>query len=77
VHETKNVAFYDISYLCLCYRLVDRELSRNFLVVSSRRQVDHHCNIQIMCTTEKKHITGACGIIEERYGIVFTTQRRA
>jgi len=29
-----------------------------------------------MRATEKKHITGACDIIEERYGIVFTTQRK-
>jgi len=35
----KNVAFYDILYLCLYYRLVDRKLSRNFLVEPSRRQV--------------------------------------
>jgi len=56
--KLKNVAFYDILknvafYLCLYYRLVDRELSRNFLVVSSRRQVGHPCNIQIMRATEK------------------------
>jgi len=25
---------------------------------------------------KKKHITGACDIIGERYGIVFTTQRK-
>jgi len=30
---------------------------------------DYACN-------RKKHITGACNIIAERYGIVFTTQRK-
>jgi len=39
--KLKNVAFYDILYLWLYYRLVDRELSTNFLVDPSRRQVDH------------------------------------
>jgi len=34
---------YDIFYLCLYYRPVDRELSRNFLVDPSRRQVGHPC----------------------------------
>ena len=28
-----------------------------------------------LCVQQKKHITGACDIIEERYGIVLTTQR--
>jgi len=37
----KNVAFYDIFYLWLYYRPVDRELSRNFLVDPNRRQVGH------------------------------------
>jgi len=35
VHENENVALYDILYLRLYYRLVDRELSRNFLLDSS------------------------------------------
>ena len=36
-------AFYVIFYLCLYYRPVNPELSRNFLVDSSRRQVGHPC----------------------------------
>jgi len=39
----KNVAFYDILYLLLCYQPVDRELSKNVLVDSSRKQVGHPC----------------------------------
>jgi len=35
----KNVAFYDILYLWLYYRPVDRKLFRNLLVDPSRRQV--------------------------------------
>jgi len=35
------IAFYDIFYLWLYHRPVDRELSRNFLVDPSRRQVGH------------------------------------
>jgi len=38
------IAFYDIFYVCLYYRPVDRELSRNFLVDRSRRQVGHPCS---------------------------------
>jgi len=37
----KNVAFYDILYLLLYYRPIDRELSRNFLVDRRQRQVGH------------------------------------
>jgi len=48
----KNVAFYDILYLWLYYRPVDRELSRNFLVDPSRRQVGHIC-----CTEWKLRFT--------------------
>ena len=39
------IAFYDIFYLCLYYRPVDRELSRNFLIDRSRRQRGHPCAI--------------------------------
>ena len=39
------VAFYDIFYLYLYYRPVDRELSRNFVVDRSRRQRGHPCAI--------------------------------
>ena len=51
------IAFSDIFYLCLSYRPVDRELSRNFLVDPSRRQAGNpwlarivwlHRNIQAM-----------------------------
>jgi len=35
------IAFYDIFFLCLYYRPVDRELSRNFVVDRSRRQRGH------------------------------------
>jgi len=38
-----NVAFYDLLYLWLYYRPVDRELLRNFLVDPSRRQVGRPC----------------------------------
>jgi len=37
----RNVAFHDILYLWLYNRLVDRELSKNFLVDPSQRQVGH------------------------------------
>jgi len=33
-------------------------------------------NIQTRRATGNKHITGACDIIEERYGILLTTQRK-
>ena len=39
----RNVAFHDILYLWLYNRLVDRELSKNFLVDPSQRQVGHPC----------------------------------
>ena len=41
----RNVAFHDILYLWLYNRLVDRELSKNFLVDPSQRQVGHPCCI--------------------------------
>jgi len=52
--KMNNVAFYVILYLWLYYRLVDRELSRNFLVDPSRRLVGHpwpilNCNVKIWC----------------------------
>ena len=39
----RNVASHDILYLWLYNRLVDRELSKNFLVDPSQRQVGHPC----------------------------------
>jgi len=39
----RNIAFHDILYLWLYNRLVDRELSKNFLVDPSQRQVGHPC----------------------------------
>jgi len=41
----RNVAFHDILYLWLYNRLVDRELSKNFLVDPSQRQVGHPWSI--------------------------------
>ena len=42
----KNVAFYNILYLWLYYRPVDRKLARYFLVEPSRREVGHPFTMQ-------------------------------
>ena len=60
--KMNNVAFYDILYLWLYYRLVDCELSRNFLVDPSQRQVSHPF------TTELQTITLA-GVIPTPFDI--------
>ena len=52
VHKNEKKTFYDILYMWLCYRLVNRELPRNFLVYP--KQVDHPCYIIAKCLFKHK-----------------------